>query len=160
MTVVALVACELTTGPGFFRDGLRGRFDGTFTLEWEPVGFGRAGWIDGHGSIRIHRHGGSRFEGDWAWRLDGHLLRGDLERGREGFRDDVSFRLESRFGRDLLEELTGCFFLRGERHFHGFASRGRLRAWRTARLRCHDAFGFDRDFRDDLVVRLSFEGWR
>lgn len=156
LAALLLAACELHTGPDLFRHDLRGDFDGFFTLEWEPVDFGRGGWVDGHGSIHIHRGHRSSFEGDWVWRLDGRRFRGDLERGREEFGDEVSFRLESRFGHDLLEEVTGCFFLRGDRFFYGFARHGRLVASRTARLRCHDAFGFD----DDIVVRLTFEGWR
>lgn len=156
VTILLLVACEVTTGPRFRHD-LRGRYDGIFTLEWEPVARGRGGWLDGRGSIRIHRHHRSTFSGEWAWRVDGQLFRGDLEAGREEFRDEVSFFLEPRFGRDVLEEVTGCFFLTGERAFFGFASRGRLRARRTARLRCRDPFG---GFHQDILVRLSFSGRR
>lgn len=157
LAVLALAGCEVTTGLGGFGHDLRGRYDGTFTLEWEPLSRGRGGWIDGRGSIRIDRHRGSTFSGEWAWRVDRQLFRGELEAGREEFRDEVSFFLEERFGHDVLEEVTGCFFLTGDRAFFGIASRGRLRAARTARLRCHDPFA---GFRRDVLARLSFSGRR
>lgn len=155
LALLALTACDVTTGPGHFRRDLRGDYQGTFTLEWEPVGHGRGDWLDGFGSIRIRRQHRPTFSGDWSWHLDGHLLRGDLEAGREEFRDEVTFFLEPHFGHDLLEEVTDCFFVGGDRHFWGIVRHHRLRAERTARLHCHDS-----GFAGDWVFRLSFVGWR
>lgn len=155
LMLLGLTACEVATGPGRFPGDLRGTYDGRFTLEWEPVDFGRGAWTDGFGSIRIRRHHGSRFSGNWSWRLDGHLLRGDLEAGREEFRDEVSFFLEASFGHDLLEVVTDCRFVAGDRYFWGIVRGRRFEAERTARLRCYDA-----GFAEDWVFRLRFSGRR
>lgn len=142
---------------------IEGRYEGTFVLEWETYDRrGRRGRDGGRGSIRIDRAYGSTFEGEWSWRLDGRWLEGDLERGREDFLGDVSFSLEprfrgTRFGSDLLEELTGCHFVSGDRRFHGSFGRAVLRADRRARLRCRDPFG---GRSEDLLVRVSFSGRR
>lgn len=154
VAALAVSGCEVATGPGFFGD-IRGDYDGFFALEWEPVRAGRGGFEDGPGHIDIERRHRAGFSGDWSWRLNGHLFRGDLERGREEFGDEVSFLLESGFGHDILEEVTGCRFVSGERFLHGFVSRGRLRAERIARLRC-----FFTGFGEDFVFRLSFSGRR
>ena len=137
---------------------LQGRYEGTFVLEWDAHRRGgRRGWDEGRGSIRVDRSYRSGFEGEWSWRLDGRWLEGDLERGREEFLGEVSFSLEPRFRGDLLEELTGCRFVSGDRRFHGTFGRGTLRAERTARLGCRDPFS---GRREDIVVRVSFSGRR
>lgn len=159
LLLVPLTGCELGIGIGTGlhddRD-LDGRYEGTFTLEWDPFagGFGRE---EDRGVIDLDRRHGRGFDGEWSWRLGGRWIDGDVEDGRADVFGDVAFELETDFGEDLLEAVTDCRFLSGDRRFHGSVSGRRLRVERSARLRCPDRFG--PGFRD-LFVRLSFSGWR
>ncbi len=155
--VLALAGCDMQLGLGtepLDRD-LRGRYEGAFRVEWEDRrGGGRDG---GSGVIRLERAFGSSFGGWWGWWLGAHRLGGEVERGRADGFGRVSFELRTDFGRDLLEDLTDCRFVSGDRRFDGEVRRGELRARRTARLRCRDPFT---GRSEDVRVRVWFAGWR
>lgn len=159
LTVLAGAGCEIGIGIGTglhddrFRD-LEGRYEGSFVLEFDPVG-GVGDFDEDPGTIEITRRHGRGFSGDWRWFLDGRRLSGRLEDGRDEF-GGIVFELETDFGEDLLEAVTGCRFRSGERRFHGRLSGRRLHAERIARLLCRDRFGRLRDVR----FRLSFSGHR
>lgn len=151
-----LAGCEwgLGVGGGPLDPEIRGRYDGTFFVEWDD--FRHRGWDEGPGTIRIRRTLGDTFEGRWEWWLGGRRLEGELERGRGDRRGRLSFRLES-WGRDLMEALTDCRLLSGDFAFHG-ELRGRfLRADRSGRLRCRDPFT---GRAEDVHVRITFRGRR
>lgn len=157
LLALAAGGCEwgLGLGTGDFDRDLRGRYHGTFAIEWDGA---RGGWDEGPGEILLERSfGGSRFEGRWEWRLAGRRFRGDLEDGRARAFGDISFALETFGGRDLLEGITDCRFVSGDRRFHGEVHGRFLRADRIARLRCRDPFT---GFRDEVRVRVSFRGRR
>lgn len=158
VVTAVLTACDMQFGLGTapLDRELRGRYDGSFRVGWEDRrGGGRDG---GPGVIRLDRAFGSSFGGWWEWRLGARRLRGEVRRGRADGFGRVSFELRTDFGRDLLEDLTDCRFVSGARRFTGETKRrGELRAWRTARLRCRDAFT---GRAEDVRVRVSFAGWR
>lgn len=151
---LALAACEVGLGTGLHDDRLAsGRYEGEFLLEWDPVGE-PGGWEEDRGTLHIDRFG-SRFSGDWRWLIDGRWLSGRLHDGRDQV-GRITFFLETDFGEDVLEAVTGCRFHSGERRFRGRGDRGWLHAERSARLRCRDRFGRWRD----VWFRLAFSGHR
>lgn len=154
---VALSGCDMHLGPGTapLDRELRGRYDGSFRVEWDDRRGG--GRDEGPGAIRLDRAFGSSFEGWWEWWLGTRRLRGEVERGRADGFGRVTFELRTDFGRDLLEHLTDCRLVSGDRRFTGEVRRAELRARRTARLRCRDPFT---GRSDEVWVRVSFSGWR
>lgn len=159
LPVALLGGCDLSLGlgPGLDRGrDLEGRYEGTFTLEQESFGFAGGGFERFDGTVTIRRRFGSGFSGEWRLRAAGRTLGGDVERGRVDSFGGISFDLETGFGEDVLEALTGCLFLDGERRFHGSVFDGRLRADRAARLRCRLRSGR----LETIRFRLSFSGRR
>lgn len=157
--VVASGGCDLRlglgTGLGPERE-LEGRYEGTFTLEQEAFGSVGSGFDRFDGTVEI-RHGfGGDLSGDWRLRTASRTLRGDLEDGRVNSFDEVAFELETDFGDDALEALTGCGFVDGERRFRGSVFDGRLQVDRVARLRCRLVSGR----LETLRFRLTFAGRR
>ena len=147
--------CDLGFGLGPERE-FEGRYEGTFTLERESFGSVGGGFECFDGTLEIRRGFGDDLSGEWRLRADGRTLRGDLENGHVDSFGEVSFVLESDFRDDLLEVLTGCRFVDGERRFHGSVFDGRLRADRVARLRCPVAA----DRLQTIRFRLGFSGRR